>query len=360
MPVAIGNGNVATSSGLSYYASIVEQEWAPPVANKLCQIAQRQSQTNASERWITYAAAARGPTPRVPFANESEILSRFVDQDGCEEYIEPLTGLARHPVSRDMGCRGRWNLRKHNGVDKYNIGYLIPANRCGGGGDLNPGTTRGMGGQCRRISGTIKGAEGVAVDRSRRNLYYDLGASVWGKNIPEQHLIHGSGLGSSLQLISKIYERNCITFDRIWAWEAKEWKPKDFWQRVPLSVRAKLHFYNVPISETPSGSGSSFLRTLELTARPQDFVVVKVDIDTPDLEKMIVSTIVSTPRLAALVDELYFEYHFHFGADARGPWGFTQNTNKSDTESYKPDTVDDALGLMRRLREVGIRSHFWI
>lgn len=340
-------------ASFSYKAGIIEQEWLPPVKNRLCQIARRKSQTDATPLWISFATDARGSTPRAPFDNESVVLSKFVGRDACEEHIEPLTGIARHPLAPSMGCKGRWNLRKppisNMPRDKYNIGYLIPANHCGEGQH-----GRGTFGYCRHIST-------AAVPSVRgRNLYYDLGASVWGRPMKEAEVVQGSGLGSSLQLFVNLYKRNCIEFDRIWAWEARSFKPTDWWRYVPRSVRAKLHFFNIPISEKSDGDGASMLGMLKETATPEDFVVVKVDIDTPDLEKMIVKTIATTPSLAALVDELFFEYHFHFGADARGPWGETQNVNKSQTDTYLPDTVDDALGLMRQLREAGIRAHFWV
>lgn len=125
-----------------------------------------------------------------------------------------------------------------------------------------------------------------------------------------------------------------------------------------------------------------FLSYLSSTARPEDFVVVKVDIDTPakaglgaaspdvSLEKSIVNALATSPY-AALVDEVYFEYHFNFGTYAgHSPWGDPECAlpgvpcwwdNRANASSkYFADTVDDALALMRKLREAGIRSHFWV
>lgn len=90
------------------------------------------------------------------------------------------------------------------------------------------------------------------------------------------------------------------------------------------------------------------MRFLLASASVNDFVVVKVDIDGgPELE--IVEAIARRPELYELVDELYFEYHFEF--DFNFGWG---------NMDWQGRTVDTAMSLMHRLRQVGIRSHFWI
>ncbi|CAK9096508.1 unnamed protein product [Durusdinium trenchii] len=94
----------------------------------------------------------------------------------------------------------------------------------------------------------------------------------------------------------------------------------------------------------------SFLRLLLATASVEDFVVVKVDIDGgPELA--IVEAIAERPELARLVDELYFEYHFEFDFDFG--WGGSNWDGAGRT-------VDTAMNLMHRLRQAGIRAHFWI
>ena len=88
-------------------------------------------------------------------------------------------------------------------------------------------------------------------------------------------------------------------------------------------------------------------------ASPEDFVVVKVDIDTPAAELTIMEAIADRPEIAALVDEIFFEYHFYFdGINWPLGWG--------DVNRTKQGTVDDAVHLMHKLRTLGIRSHFWI
>ena len=54
------------------------------------------------------------------------------------------------------------------------------------------------------------------------------------------------------------------------------------------------------------------LRMFPLVDKPEDFVVLKADIDGgPKLQ--IVYEIANCPKLAKLVDEIFFKYHFYFG-----------------------------------------------
>ena len=109
----------------------------------------------------------------------------------------------------------------------------------------------------------------------------------------------------------------------------------------------------------------------------EQFVVIKVDIDTALLEKKIVSALATSP-FASLVDEVYFENHFLFGG-GHSPWGdppWCENGKAAPSKAANIacwwgdrakarahgfyDTVDDALALMQSLRHAGVRSHFWV
>ena len=165
----------------------LELEWKPPLPVPsggevpICAVARRKSQRDGARHWLRYAESSRGEQPRRPHPNESAVLSRFAASNGCDEYIEPLTGLARHPFARGIGCPGRsGGASSPTAPDKYNIDHLILANGCANAND-----------RCnrRRIEG--------------RSLYYDLGCSVWGRSRDENswnstRWRQGSGLGTSL------------------------------------------------------------------------------------------------------------------------------------------------------------------
>mmetsp|Transcript_24518 Transcript_24518/g.55263 ORF Transcript_24518/g.55263 Transcript_24518/m.55263 type:complete len:235 (+) Transcript_24518:818-1522(+) len=171
----------------------------------------------------------------------------------------------------------------------------------------------------------------------------------------------GSAEGPSIPLFFNLYRDRCLEFDAIYAWEAKPMDAARWWAPVPDFLRPKLHFFNQRVeelsleasmkgeAEPPSGS---FLRKLLETTKEEDFVVVKIDIDGgPELE--IVEAIAARPELSRLVDELFFEYHFEYD-------GLDFGWEKDPGAIQRGKTVDDAVGLLRRLREAGVRSHFWI
>ena len=373
LPLASGTGLCTDSDNTrqAYYSSPMEREWLTwpgGAAGNICTIAMRQqeqagvwsrfpwrqseSYSNAGAQDSAAAIPGMAPTtyttllPVQPTDTEQPLLSRFGEQN----FIEPLTGSARHPLwlprgfDHGSGCFGNasatvqerksaltWK-RANFRASTWDTSYLVLTNHC---------NERGK----PRRPCAIKA----------RNIYYDLGCTTYRGKVSSGL----GGYGPSIPLFYQLFERRCIEFDRIFAWEAKEYTPTKWWQDVPISVRSKLHFFNVPVNETADpGDGkpnsNSFLAMLAATAREEDFVALKVDIEgqngAPELD--IVRAIADTPALARLVDELFFEYHFWFDGVDFG-WGVMEKESKAGT-------VDDALRLMHALRERGVRSHFWV
>ena len=186
-----------------------------------------------------------------------------------------------------------------------------------------------------------------------------------------EDLLRGGMLGPSIATFQELYRRRCVEFDDYYAWESTNYNPATWWSGLPIDVRAKMHFYNVPVDEGARGqaqngsyaSTNSFLNLLLASAKPKDFVVVKVDIEgqlgAPEFA--IVESIATRPELAALVDEIFFESHFysmeHSAKPSSYPSGWGPAVLKRTGEL---ETVDDALYVMYMLRRQGIRSHFWV
>lgn len=263
---------------------------------------------------------------------EVDSLSHFHAQ-GKTTPIEPLHGIGRHPFA-DVGCP-QIGSTEFIPVKKYDITYLILSNFCG------------------------RSIEGGNREKNTRAVFFDLGSSSGFKGLRGGLLKSlpstGSALGKSLPLFYKLYEERCIEFQEIFAWEVTRYPPQDWWGSLPASMRSRVHFYNVPVDEgeledalkdTPRPD--SFLQLLQASASPEDFVVVKIDIDLPIVENVIVRALAERQDLADLVDELFVEIHYYFDGLNFGWKG-------------KPmGDVDDALKVMRQLRERGVRAHFWV
>mmetsp|Transcript_13845 Transcript_13845/g.28379 ORF Transcript_13845/g.28379 Transcript_13845/m.28379 type:complete len:341 (-) Transcript_13845:356-1378(-) len=331
--------------------------------------------------------------------------------EGQHQPIEPLHGVARHPFAK-VGCATEGH--PHD-TDIYDITYLVVHNDCGN----------------QQRDGAPK----------PRTLLFDLGASVGFEGVPggvyAEMPKEGGGLAPSLPLFWRMYEDRCLEPDEVYAWEPN---PKfktttttttageqSWWGELPASLRAKVHFYHDWVEERELGGGdektgrppqkppsagfgyawprghSSFLDTLERVAKPEDFVAVKVDVDTASVELTIMEALAERPELAALVDEIFFEYHFKFdgldfgwGATAWPPqdawcadahfthsvawnawappssWGSLDAKGQAKWVERDCDQklavnfeipgsdVDVAVGLLHRVRVLWVRAHLWI
>ena len=59
---------------------------------------------------------------------------------------------------------------------------------------------------------------------------------------------------------------------------------------MPLEVKGILSYFNVPVDPSPSAEHNP-LRTLKALTRPQDFVVLKIDIDNTPVRRLRVATL---------------------------------------------------------------------
>ena len=336
----------------TYHASAVEQAWfSHNAAGRLCQLAKMQR--GAIAPWLDYnQRAALGQSAESPRPNELDVLSYWQLPGGRTEYIEPLTGMARHPLvvggycgaSLRNGSRENSSQRAIPVASPYtfNVSHIVFANACA---------------EHRRCKGG-------------RKLFFDLGwgrfafgkdDSVAARAKLSQKMEVGSGTGGSLPLFMNTYARYCGSshrpshiFDTIHAWEAAPVAPEHMAKVLRnnsvfgnMVAKRALHLHNVPVVIGGGGEGD-FLRRLTADTRKEDFVAVKVDIDGgPEME--IVRKIADTPELAELIDELFFECHFKFDGLDFG-WG----------SSPGMATVDECLAVMFQLRAKGIRAHFWV
>ena len=149
-----------------------------------------------------------------------------------------------------------------------------------------------------------------------------------------------SSYGDSIPLLMNMYKKSCIAFDKIWAWEARNYS--NWWKNVPKSLQSNISFFNEAVN------ANSFETDL-LTTSVHDYVVVKLDIDNTEAEMTIIDVIIKHNKL---VDELFFEYHYYFDGLNFG-WGKQENIKHTHN-------VSTAVNLMAKLRNMGIRAHFWV
>ncbi len=145
-----------------------------------------------------------------------------------------------------------------------------------------------------------------------------------------------------------------IAFDQEYGFEYTLLEPTDFWSRVPTSVKPFYHFFNAPVTAGLEDQLSP-LRFIQAIATAEDFVSFKLDIDTPSIEIPIAMEILRNPEIGRLVDEFFFELHFHCELMMLCGWG---DKMPGVDHGLTLDRLH-AMKFFRQMRELGIRAHFW-
>jgi len=167
-----------------------------------------------------------------------------------------------------------------------------------------------------------------------RALYFDAGASFWGDGFGlKQVLAHYAAMG--------------LQFDAVYAWESsRSYNSGDFFADAPPHIQHATHYVNMPVVTTP-GDRNNPLSAIALVARPQDYVVFKLDVDNSAVELALTEQLASNATLLELVDEFFFEDHI----DVR------------EMHNFWPEFIGrgrflrDSYSLFGRLRTAGVRAH---
>mmetsp|Transcript_7997 Transcript_7997/g.13484 ORF Transcript_7997/g.13484 Transcript_7997/m.13484 type:complete len:359 (+) Transcript_7997:22-1098(+) len=228
----------------------------------------------------------------------------------AEVPIEPLMGFLRHPL----------HICFHQGTsmdEKYSghKGYLLPMFHH----ELYPIEERN--------------------NRVGRKYFFDLGASLYNLGLG----------GSSQKWFVETYFGHGIDFDRIFAWEVVPYEDSKIYARMPPEVISKMSFYNIPADPSPNGPANPF-RIMQEVARPDDTVVIKIDIDNDPLELEFIKQILSNRNISVLIDELYFEHHVEYSPMEHYGWN----------SGAKLMNLTQSYGIFSDLRKLGIRAHAWV
>jgi hypothetical protein len=168
--------------------------------------------------------------------------------------------------------------------------------------------------------------------------YFDLGASLYNS---------GSG-GSSQDWFVETYEQRGIRWDGIFAWEVAQQDPATVWSRIPAHLKPIYHWYNIPTHPDPAHPDNALGYILRV-ARPEDFVVLKLDIDNTPVAEALMDQILASPELRGLIDELFFEHHVNTPPMHRY-WG----------TAASPRMLTDTYRIFSTLRSDGVIAHSWV
>jgi hypothetical protein len=271
------------------------------------------------------------PEPVIPTERDEHVVSKFVFRDsetGEEfvEYIEPLVSHLRFPLS---GC-----LRRVRNAYGYLLtkSYIIPP-------DPSLRSTRPRFGNATR-----------ANPYHDKFLYFDAGASSWSQ---------GEG-GASLEYFANMWQRHGIVFDEIYAFEATT-SPDEFYKSIPTSFWSNRTTYQqgyVSSRLEDDAPATPFIpKFIQHHATVRDYVIFKLDIDSPGVEEANIEYLVDNVANNAhlWIDELFWEHHVYENPIMRLNW-YSQGWTANQTDP----TMRGSYNLFLKMRKMGIRAHSWV
>ena len=143
------------------------------------------------------------------------------------------------------------------------------------------------------------------------------------------------------------FARFGIRFDRIFMFEYTTYAPKKIFSDLSHEMLSTISYFNVGVEASKNSSFNPW-NVLKSIAKADDFVVVKLDIDTPNIENALIDQVIQDDSISSIIDEMFYEHHVNIKAMHRF-W----HTERSRL------TLNDSYSIFRQLREKGIRMHSW-
>ena len=248
------------------------------------------------------------------------------------EYIEPMIGILRDPFS--IPCGMHLGRVYHQARDMMTTESQFKRNLL-----LQPHAPKIIAINSKQKCITT---QSLPFDPWKTgNVYiFDLGATffgTWGK-----HDVSASAGGWFYYNLGVAK----VPITHYWAFEADVKQPSEIWKTIPPDLLARYTYINIPVSADPKHRNYPW-NFLEQIARPEDYVIIKVDIDTPDIENPIVDHLLTNPKYLKLIDEFFYEHHVDVEPMHQW-WGSGQNIYLAD--SYR---------IFTEFRKSGVRSHYW-
>jgi len=289
---------------VEYESSLLEKQWLG-LANSISSLEEycevQRAFMDENEQWLQRASGARLSahsivTEWVP----DPIFSSFIYTWRCRSgvtktvsLIEPLAGALRHPYG---WCDATMELR---------YDFLVPA---------------------------VADAKAAYTGK---NFLFDLGARTFDIGVG---LSPTNSSLSAQRYLTETYENGGLTFDRMLLWEAAPSTASMIWKAVPEKLYPVYQYMNVAASD--GNDMTNPFNILQKLCEPNDFVVVKLDIDNPTLESQFLHRLKNDDNLIPLIDELFYEW----------------NPISEVAWSTMPSAYESLLYFRSR----GVRAHGWI
>ena len=134
--------------------------------------------------------------------------------------------------------------------------------------------------------------------------------------------------------------------DHVYAYEITPTPPDLVFDSLPIELVPAFHWINVGVEEQIGSRRNPFTHIVS-EFNEDDFIIVKLDIDTPKLETSLSHQLLNE-TLGRLIDQFYFEKHVHL-----------EELSEFWADSME-GSVKDAMLFFQELRQRGVPAHFWV
>jgi len=239
------------------------------------------------------------------------------------QYIEPLIGLLRDPLTicsyNDIPSALR--LDGNDAIQSKRFFLLGPS------------------APYQNFRTTTKSIAPWLYQQGSKKILFDIGSSFF--NGVDDTVKSSSVLGT--RWFYEYFRLNSLNFDRIIAFEASPYSSQTYWNQIPDDIIGLLTFINTGVENKGKLNPWNILKSI---VKVHDYVIIKLDIDTPILENELLNQILNDPSISSLIDEMFFEMHVGVN-EMRLYWG------------NQPGELKDTYVIFTKLRQLGIRMHSW-
>ena len=177
----------------------------------------------------------------------------------------------------------------------------------------------------------------------------DMGASL---------AFHDDSGSQPIMTLMANFEKFGFFFDHIFAFEVTEQNPtKVYRDLLPEKYLSSYHWINTGVS-ADKGDKMNPLYSIISKFHEDDLIIVKLDIDTTEIEQPLFDLLVADDSVNKLVDHFYFEHHIRL-SEMKIFWGVTW-PKEGDDSIWEVKDVKQSLDAMSALRKKGVASHYWV
>ncbi len=323
-----------------YSPSSWEKYWYNNIStfkNNICPILIRNDQLNKSIITIQYIINSQKTIANQSFSSEQydALLSKMYYRYQCSDlsepdllvsqYIEPLIGMLRDPLTicTPPAIPPTLVLDYENAVQSKRFFLLGPS------------------AAYQNFKKPITSIVPWLSPPGSQKILFDLGSSYFFGMSDASTAGSSSAIGT--RWFYEYFRSHSLRLDRIIAFEASQYTPHTYWKQIPDDVIGLLTFINTGVENAGKFNPWNILKSI---AKVEDYVIIKLDIDTFALENELANQVLNDSSIHSLIDEMFFEMHVTIN-EMKNFWG------------APPGGLEDSYTLFTKLRELGIRMHSW-